>query len=67
MSPESLMLPEEAAAYLRISLRTLLRKSSGRKPIIPCIRISRKIRRFHRETILAAWGMYTSPQVADKQ
>ena len=43
----------EAAEWLGLHRRSLLKKVKGRKPIIPAFRLSRQEYRFHPRTIIA--------------
>lgn len=44
---------EDAAAWLGISVKTLLKKSKGRAPVIPAFRVGHKTLRYHPRTIIA--------------
>jgi hypothetical protein len=44
---------EECSAWLGISVKTLLKKSKGRAPVIPAFRVGHKTLRYHPRTIIA--------------
>ncbi|MDB6017718.1 MAG: hypothetical protein JWR19_2207 [Pedosphaera sp.] len=51
---DDMLLPDEAAKWLRVTPRVLSEKSQGLKPEIPVFKSGQKVRRYHPRTIIAA-------------
>jgi hypothetical protein len=48
-----MLLPAEAALWLRLNKAVLMRKTKGRNPQIPCFRIAPNKPLFHPRTVIA--------------
>lgn len=63
-TPPEFLTVAEAAALLRVSIKTLRRWTAGGRPTVPCLVITqggRRTLRFHRPTVIAAATGQTNP------